>query len=131
MLVLVAHGSRDPAWRASVEDIVALLERDLGPDQVRLAYMDCSPPTLLDVVTEAAEAGVVSFRVLPLFLAPQGHVEKDVRPLTEDVRRAWPDVDIELLPALGQQPEYRQALARIARRTDGQNRWRLSVGCRS
>lgn len=119
MLVLVAHGSRDPAWRASVEVIVERLERDLGPDRVRLAYMDCAPPTLHDVVSGAAHAGVVSFRVLPLFLAPQGHVEKDVRPLTEDVRRAWPELDIELLPALGQQPEYRQALAHIARRTDG------------
>ena len=92
MLVLVAHGSRDPAWRASVEAIVDRLEEDLGPDQVRLAYMDCAPPTLHEVVSGAAEAGVMSFRVLPLFLAPQGHVDKDVRPLTEAVRQSRPDL---------------------------------------
>lgn len=119
MLVLVAHGSRDPAWRASVEGIVRELERDLGPDRVRLAYMDCAPPTLLDVVSQAAEGGVEEFRVLPLFLAPQGHVERDVRPVTEAVQKAWPGLDIELLPPLGQQPEYREALARIAQRSHG------------
>jgi sirohydrochlorin cobaltochelatase len=102
--------------------MVAQLEMDLGPDRVGLAYMDLAPPTLLDVVSRAAEAGVVAFRVLPLFLAPQGHVERDVRPLTEAVRRARPDLDIELLPALGQQPEYREALARIADRTHGKPR---------
>lgn len=122
MLVLVAHGSRDPDWRASVESIVESLEQELGSGRVRLAYMDLSPPTLMDVVSGAASAGETQFRILPLFLAPQGHVERDVKPLTQEVQAAWPDLDVELLPALGQQPEYREALGRIAHRTEGDRR---------
>jgi sirohydrochlorin cobaltochelatase len=119
MLVLVAHGSRDPDWRASVESIIESLERELGSGRVRLAYMDLSPPTLMDVVSGAAAAGETEFRILPLFLAPQGHVERDVKPLTQEVQAAWPDLDVELLPALGQLPEYQEALGRIAIRTAG------------
>jgi len=118
VLILVAHGSRDARWRASVESVVDSVEAAVGPGRVMLAYMDLTPPTLLDVVTEAANAGVKSVHVLPLFLAEQGHVERDVRPLTDEVRRARPDLEIELLPALGQQPEYEQALRSIAHRVE-------------
>ena len=55
-----------------------------GPDGDTL-FVLTAPGAHPDVVSGAAEAGVTSFRVLPLFLAPQGHVEKDVRPLTEEV----------------------------------------------
>jgi sirohydrochlorin cobaltochelatase len=117
MLILIAHGSRDPRWRASVESVVAAVEGESGTERVRLAYMDCTPPTLLDVASNAVREGSTVLRVLPLFLAPEGHVERDVEPLVRQVRTALPDVDIELLPPIGQFPEFREILARIAART--------------
>jgi sirohydrochlorin cobaltochelatase len=118
MLVLVAHGSRDPRWRSSVEGMVEALQREVGAGRVRLAYMDLTPPTLLDVASVAAREGVTTLRVLPLFLAGEGHVERDVRPLLEEVRRSLPQVHVvELLP-MGQDPAFRAALARIARRPE-------------
>ncbi|HKJ01642.1 MAG TPA: CbiX/SirB N-terminal domain-containing protein [Longimicrobiales bacterium] len=116
MLILVAHGSRDARWRASVEEVVASLASANGQGRVRLAYMDLTPPTLMDVATEAVGAGHTALRVLPLFLAPQGHVRRDVEPLVAEVRAALPAVQIELLPPMGQQPEFRDAIDRIARR---------------
>ena len=117
MLILIAHGSRNPLWRSSVESVVDSLQRELGPSAVRLAYMDCAPPTLLTVASEAVLEGVTSVQVLPLFLAEQGHVERDVRPLVEEVRRHYPDIAVEELPPVGQQPEFHEALARIVTRT--------------
>ena len=52
MLIAIAHGSRNPAWRVAVERQFALLREELGPGSVRLAYMEFSPPTLMDVVKE-------------------------------------------------------------------------------
>jgi sirohydrochlorin cobaltochelatase len=117
MLILIAHGSRDPRWRTSVEGVVDSLQRELGPGAVRLAYMDCTPPTLMDVASEAVAGGVTSVRILPLFLAEEGHVERDVQPLVEEVRCAFPDIAVERLPPVGQRPEFREALARIVGRT--------------
>lgn len=119
MLILIAHGSRDPRWRASVDRMTAAVAGELGDGRVALAYMDLTPPTLMDVASEAARAGVRRVLVLPLFLADEGHVERDVEPLVEQVRNAWRTLEVELLPALGQQPEIRDALARIAERTEG------------
>lgn len=117
MLILIAHGSRNPRWRTSVEGVVDSLQRELGPGTVRLAYMDCTPPTLLDVASRAVAEGVTNLRVLPLFLAEEGHVERDVQPLVEEVRSAFPDIAVEHLPPVGQHPEFREALARIVGRT--------------
>jgi sirohydrochlorin cobaltochelatase len=114
MLIIVAHGSHDSSWRASVERVAESLQADLGPDKLQLAYMDCTPPTLDDVVSDAVEAGVRQIRVLPLFLADEGHVNRDIRPAVEAVRAAHPSVEVNLLPAVGQNRSFREMLAKIA-----------------
>lgn len=116
MLVLVAHGSRDGRWRASVERVVEALQSDLGRDAIRLAYMEHTPPTLMDLTGEAARSGAPRVRVLPLFLAQEGHVERDIVPLVNEAREAWPQVEVELLEPMGQHPEFLDALGRIAGR---------------
>ncbi len=121
MLILVAHGSRDPNWRASVERLTDSLQADLGPDAVRLAYMEIASPTLDDVVSEAVQKGVVRIRVLPLFIANEGHVDRDIRPAVERLQTANKSVELELLPAVGQHPLFRDLLATIAVETPQQN----------
>lgn len=116
MLILIAHGSRDARWRDSVERVVNSLAAELGPGRVRLAYMDCTPPTLLDVASDAVRDGVQRVRVLPLFLATEGHVERDIEPLVADVRKTLHPLTVELLPPLGQHPEFRDAITGIADR---------------
>ena len=114
MLILVAHGSYDPRWRASVEKLTESLQGELGPDKVQLAYMDCTPPTLEDVVSSAVHTQVNSIRVLPLFVTDEGHVDRDIRPVVEQLRRDHESARVELLPAVGQHPLFRELLARIA-----------------
>ena len=115
MLVLIAHGSHNPEWRASVERVVEAVQGTLhDPDAVRLAFMDCTPPTLMDVTAEAVQLEVSRLRVLPLFLANEGHVDRDVRPLVDQVRQAYPHLDVGLLPAMGQHPAFVKLLYEIA-----------------
>jgi hypothetical protein len=45
-LVLLAHGSKDPRWRAPFERIAQELQKKLGKQRVRLAYMEFVGPTL-------------------------------------------------------------------------------------
>jgi sirohydrochlorin cobaltochelatase len=118
MLVLIAHGSRDARWRASVEQVAGALQRELGREKVALAYMDCTPPTLMDVARDAVRMGVGRIRVLPLFLAVEGHVERDVVPLVDQVRTALDALEIELLEPVGQLAPFRELLRRIALETE-------------
>ncbi|MHC5008941.1 MAG: sirohydrochlorin chelatase [Planctomycetota bacterium] len=114
MVIFIAHGSRDPHWRASVEAVIESLRADLGRDRVGLAYMDCTPPTLMDVASEAVGAGATGIRVVPLFLADQGHVDRDIRPMVEQLREAFGHVDVKLQTAVGMHPLFREMLREIA-----------------
>ena len=114
MLIAVAHGSRNPEWRTSVERQFESLQGELGADRLQLAYMDLAPPTLMDVVEATVQHGVTRIRVFPLFLAVEGHVTNDIFPLLDEVRRAFPTADIQMLSPLGQQPMFRNMLRSLA-----------------
>jgi sirohydrochlorin cobaltochelatase len=118
MLILIAHGSRDIRWRTSVEQVVASVQTDVGVDRVSLAYMDCTPPTLDDVVVGASARGIRRFRLLPLFLATEGHVERDILPLVDAVRTSHPSIEIEVLEPVGQHPLFRELLREITVQVD-------------
>jgi hypothetical protein len=56
--------------------------------------------------------------VLPLFVANEGHVDRDIRPTVDELCTAHRSVEIELLPAVGQHPLFRRLLASIAAETE-------------
>lgn len=72
-LVLVAHGSRDDAAHACVEDIVAAVRTALTGVDVRLGYVDVRGPKV-----DEAVAGLDRAVVVPAFLASGYHVRVDV-----------------------------------------------------
>ena len=115
VLVLVAHGSRNRGWSAPLEEMVRSIPGGTGTARVRLAYSQFAQPTLEQIVEEEVRAGRRRFRVLPLFMTDEGHVERDIRPVVEGLRAARGYIELELLPAVGRHPSFRDLLAGIAR----------------
>jgi sirohydrochlorin cobaltochelatase len=113
-LILIAHGSRNPQWRASLEELAAGLRRRVGPDRLQLAYMEFTSPTLAEAGAAAARAGAKRIRVLPLFLTAAGHVDRNIRPLVDELRQAYPELEVQLLPPMGRQPLFAEFLHQIA-----------------
>ena len=104
MLILIAHGSRDPQWRGSLERLTRSLARDLPSGEgVALAFMQFAGPTLPDVVGAA-------------FMASAGHVDKDIKPLVEELRRTHPGTTLELLTPVGEDDLFPGLLLDIAKR---------------
>jgi len=104
MLILIAHGSRDPLWRASLEGLTQKVGAGLPSEEVRLAFMQFGGPTLPEVVREAVVGGSNHLRLLPLFMASAGHVDKDIKPLVEELSQAHPEATLELLAPVGENP---------------------------
>lgn len=112
-LVLFAHGSADPRWRAPFERLAADVTAEIGAGRVRLAYMESAEPTLAQVAEEAARDGV-SLAVLPLFMASGVHVTRDVEARARAAERAHPGLRVRVLPAAGEHPLLARALREIA-----------------
>ena len=113
-IILFAHGSRDPLWRAPVEAVAQRI-RQLSPgDLVACAYLELCEPDLLSAATDLIAEGALSIRPFPLFLGTGKHAREDLPVLLTQLRLATPGVPIELLPAVGEHPLLLDLMARIA-----------------
>jgi sirohydrochlorin cobaltochelatase len=114
MLILIAHGSRDPAWRGSLEALARKVQSSSPGEEVRLAFMQFTGPTLPEVVEAGWKSGVRRFRILPLFMASAGHVDKDIRPLVEQLAQRFRGGTLELLTPVGEDPLFHELVKNIA-----------------
>jgi sirohydrochlorin cobaltochelatase len=108
VFVLIAHGSRDPAW---AEPLVHLA-RSVG---ARLAFIEMGAPSIDEAVTGALAEGARTVWLLPLFMAVGRHVKRDIPASVAALRAAHPDRTIEILPPLGENPRFWEALHEIVR----------------
>lgn len=106
MLILLAHGSRDPDWRGSVTALADEVRERLPSMDVRVAFMQFDGPTLQEVVNDAVRSGHDTLRLLPLFMASAGHVDKDIKPLVEELAEDYPETRLELLTPVGEDPHF-------------------------
>ncbi|HEU5471125.1 MAG TPA: sirohydrochlorin chelatase [Actinophytocola sp.] len=91
-LVLVAHGTRDPAGAVVIHEVARQVRTRLPGVPVRVAYADVRPPSLRSVLRSLSGPAVV----VPAFLASGYHVRVDVP------AQAGPGVTIT--PPLGPAP---------------------------
>ena len=80
-----------------------------------MAYMELSGPTLMEVAREAADDGVQHLFVLPLFISAGGHVVEDIPRQAAEAEAALPSLKVEVLPAVGQDPRFRELVQQMGR----------------
>jgi len=110
-LVLFAHGARDPEWAEPFRAIAARVAAGRKDLTVKLAFLEMQPPSLADAITELAAAGHGTIHIAPLFMAQGGHLKKDVPLLLDGIRERHPGLILTLLPAIGDVPGLRDAIA--------------------
>ena len=110
-LVLFAHGARDPRWAIPFERL-AERARQLRPDtQVSLAFLELMEPRLPERVAELVQNGVTQVSVVPVFLGQGGHVLRDLPPMIDELRTAYPTMQITVSDAVGESPAVLDAIA--------------------
>lgn len=112
-LLLLAHGSKDPAWKLPFQNIAANAARQF-PGRVVLAYLESVHPSVQEALEEMHQAGVRRLTIAPLFLAAGHHVRVDIPQLVEDARQRYPDWALTVLPAIGELESVQQGLAATA-----------------
>lgn len=113
-LILFAHGARDPRWAAPFENVAAQVRRQRPALQLRLAFLELMAPTLAEAGAELCAAGCRHIGVLPMFLGTGGHLRKDLPPMIEQLRQAYPEVRWTLHTAIGEIDAVARAMAAAA-----------------
>lgn len=111
-LILLAHGSRDPHWRAPFDALEDSLARR-SATTLRLAYMELCAPSLETTVAELQAQGTTHADILPLFFAAGRHLREDVPGQIDALHRAHPEIRLTLLAPVGEHPVFVDTLASI------------------
>ncbi|WP_458525984.1 sirohydrochlorin chelatase [Onishia taeanensis] len=111
-LILLAHGSRDPRWKAPFESLAETLAGRLSTP-LRMAYMELCEPSLEATVAELSDSGIERADVLPLFFSAGRHLREDVPGQITALGEDHPGIALTLLSPVGEHPAFVDALAGI------------------
>ena len=111
-VILFGHGSRDPQWRVPMDGVAERVASRGVP--VRCAFLELQEPDLGTAARQLCGEGATHLTIIPMFLGAGRHVREDLPLLMDDLRRAHPGVQIELRPAVGEEPRVLELLAGLA-----------------
>jgi sirohydrochlorin ferrochelatase len=109
-VVLIDHGSREPAANAVVEAVAAALRARLPGRTVEVAHLELAPPDLGEAVARCVAAGAREIVVQPFFLAPGRHSTRDIPALAGEAADRHAGVSIRVAEPLGSHPALVEAL---------------------
>lgn len=115
-VIVFAHGSRDPLWRAPVEAVARRIAEREPAVQACTAYLELTEPDLHTAARKLVQSGATRLRVLPLFFGMGRHAREDLPQLLAALRAQHPSIEVEQLPTAGEDPQLIDLLATQALR---------------
>ena len=114
-VVVFAHGSRVEAANEAVRAAARELARAGGFEHVQAAFLELGEPSLPGAVAMLAAAGVSRVVVIPYFVMPGLHLERDLPRIVEVILQTHPELRIEVTPSLDGHAAMTQILLDRAR----------------
>ena len=116
-VILFAHGSRDPLWRLPIDAVAEDMTRRWPHMSVACAFLELTTPDLATTVEALMMQGKNHLRIVPMFLGVGRHAREDLPKLVSELTEAYPQVQFELLPSIGEHPAMTRLMADIAANT--------------
>ncbi|MFF2411058.1 sirohydrochlorin chelatase [Streptomyces sp. NPDC058092] len=112
VLLVIAHGSRDPRHAATVHALTARV-RSLRPGlRVETGFLDFNAPSVPRVLERLAAQGAGDVIALPLLLTRAFHAKSDIPTVLHEARTRLPRMRIRQAEVLGPSPLLNSALER-------------------
>ncbi|MBK1679937.1 sirohydrochlorin chelatase [Rhodocyclus tenuis] len=111
ILILVAHGARDPLWAAPLQRIAEVVRAQAPLQRVRTAFLGMLAPSLEECIAEAIDRGEQDFLIVPVFIAEGGHLKRDLPDRLVALRAQYPQACFTQERALGEAESVVQAMA--------------------
>ena len=113
-IVLFAHGSRDPLWRAPMEAVATRIAAQSPGRQAICAYLELTTPDLPQAVEDLVDQGATAVTIVPMFLGTGKHAREDLPVLVAELRARHPQVQLHVQSAIGEDPRMTALMAHIA-----------------
>lgn len=113
-VILFGHGARDPEWAGPLREVQRRLQTALPQAPVELAFLEFQSPDLAAAIGTLIARGCSEIVVLPMFMAPGGHLKRDLPVLMAQFRARYPEIRFALLPPVGTAEPVLAAMAEHA-----------------
>jgi sirohydrochlorin ferrochelatase len=110
-VLMVAHGSPDPAANEPVAAVAAMVAAEGGFGAVSVGYLGLNAPLLPAAIDALLAAGHAHVVVAPYLLQLGGHAAEDVPQAVAEARARHPAARIVLAAHLGYDPLLAEVLA--------------------
>ena len=109
-IILFGHGARDSRWREPFDRLAALWREQHSTTPVELAFLEMMQPSLEEAVTALSAIGATDLTVVPVFFGQGGHLRNDFPVLLEECRDKFPNIQLSVTPAVGEDLAVLQAI---------------------
>jgi len=109
-IIVFAHGSRIEAANQAVRSAASALARTGDCPIVEAAFLEIGRPSLEEAADLLAQRGVERIVIIPYFLTPGLHLERDLPRLIRDISSIHKDLDMSSTPPLDGHPGLVQIL---------------------
>jgi sirohydrochlorin cobaltochelatase len=113
-LILFAHGSRDPLWRAPIEAVAVRVRAQAPQLRVACAYLELTEPDLPTVAAQLIAFSASEIWIKPMFLGVGKHAREDLPQLVNALRQTYPGVRFHLEASAGEDAQVLDSLAAVA-----------------
>jgi sirohydrochlorin ferrochelatase len=120
-ILLVGHGTRDPAGIAEFHAAAELIRRSSNCRPVAPCFLELATPTIAGGVEQLVRSGATRIVVVPLLLFSAGHAKRDIPAAVAAAAAGYPNVTIGQTAALECNPQilalsarrFREAIAKL------------------
>lgn len=100
-LLIIDHGSVQPAANAMLDDVAVGLRRKRPDLIVEVAHMELAEPTIAQGIDACVRAGATEIIAHPYMLAPGRHATKDIPRLVHAAASTYPAIPVRVTAPLG------------------------------
>jgi sirohydrochlorin ferrochelatase len=109
-LIVFAHGSRIEEANEAVRRVVEHLRPQLQSTRVEAAFLELGTPGLPEAARRLWSEGIRRITVVPYFLTPGIHLQRDLPRIVDDLQTELQGVSIEVTESLDGHPGLAQAV---------------------
>ncbi|MET9999496.1 sirohydrochlorin chelatase [Streptomyces microflavus] len=115
VLLVIAHGSRDPRHAATVHALTGRVRAQRPGLRVETAFLEFNAPSVPRVLERLAAEGAAEVVALPLLLTRAFHAKTDIPSVLREARARLPRLHIRQADVLGPSPLLNATLGRRLR----------------
>ena len=113
--ILLAHGSKDPMWRKSFENLLENSKKNSPKKLFFLCYLELCRPSLTETVKDLVDSNykISTINIHPIFLSAGVHVNEDIQTMVSTLQAIYPLLKFKINDVVGNNTIVSDAILKV------------------